>query len=122
MLPDKNGEVLLYVAVVALVAGVAAARVVVDAVDALAELAGACAAQRALVDVDLAVIAFESGQAAADVSAGGVVRKVGEDGQVVQRPVGTFQASCSVLAWNRLFCPHSNPRNKYQMFSISIGC
>ena len=40
-------------AVVALVAGIAAARVVVDAVDALAELARARAAQGALVDVHL---------------------------------------------------------------------
>ena len=90
----------LQLAVAALVARQTAARVVVDAVDARAEFARPRAAQRALIDVDLAVGALEAGQTAAHVPAGSVVAEVGEDGQIVQRPVRAFQAGGAVLARN----------------------
>ena len=74
---------------------------------------------------DLAVVAFKSGQTAADVSAGSVVRKVSEDGQVVKRLIGTLQASGSVLARNRLFHspttkkPNQNQTKMHQIHRIN---
>ena len=109
----------------AFVSSIAAAGVIVDGVDAGAELAGTGRRQGALVDVDLTVVAFESGQTAAHVAARCLVGEVGEHGRsrvarhighrlrqlrsvrrhlgrVVQRPVGAFQARGSVLARNSL--------------------